>query len=82
LEFAQAYGAKVEGSGVAFLQMIRSVEEASEEDAVGEGKHMGDLMGQDLATPPQQNLSIVLLPSLAVKGRIIPGEAKNPNPLP
>ena len=38
-------------------------------------------MGQDLATPPKQNLLVILSSSFTVEHRVITGKAENPDPV-
>ena len=53
MELSKIYGTHVERSSIALIQVIGSVHQAVEEDAVLNPEHMAGFMRQDLAAPAQ-----------------------------
>jgi hypothetical protein len=62
--------------------VIGSIQDTREVYTVFQRKHVGRFVDQHFATPSQQDLLIVLPSFFAVKGGIIPGEAKHPDTFP
>jgi hypothetical protein len=79
LKLAQTDRTEGKRPRIALLQVVGSIQDAPEEDAMGEGEHVGCLVNQDLAASSQQNPPILLSPLLPVKGRVVSGKAEDPD---
>lgn len=82
LEFAETDRTQGERPRIALVQVIRPVQDALEEDAVLQGKHMSRFVDQHFAASPQQEFPIISSPFIPVKGGIIAGEAENSEAFP
>lgn len=79
MEFPKAHGADVEGSGIALIEVIGSIHDASEEHTVGQREHMGRLVDQHPAASPEEKHRVTLPARLAVEHRVVSGETEDPN---
>src|SRR6266496_2615070 len=77
LELAQAHRTKVQRASVTFLQMIRPIHQTTEIDTVCQPEHVAGFVRQHLHAPAQNQLLIILSPSLAEKGRVVPRKTVN-----
>lgn len=82
LKLTKTNRAKGDRPGVALLQVIGSIKDALEENAMLQGKHVVRFVDQHLAASPQQDLLIILPTLITVKGGIITGKAKDPDTFP
>jgi len=76
MEFAKTDRAKRKWSGVAFAQMIGTIQDTLEEYAMMQREHVAHLVDEHFTASPQQDLLIVLASFLTVKGWIIARKAK------
>ena len=79
LELPHADRTEVQGACIALIEMIGSVHDTSEEDAVFQEKHMGSFMGQDFTASPQEKLFVSSSPFFPIEDRIIARKAEDPN---